>query len=270
MTLPAKDSRLDDRTEQRLSAYRSRPSKRDAGAWGGYAAATGAALAGASTAEAAIVHVVPPNPIRISVGTSDSSTTSIDLDADGSADFGFSLYRSTSSTTSFYGSSTTSRYYQEASAFGTGLNGARVFGNSTGRMRNFASGEVISASVPNDRSFGLLRRATQSTTTFYTSGGSSYFTTSLRSVGDFAAGVPGIVGGRFNSPRGVQFAWIRVSVLDADDFPIPGTLEILEWAYEDSGEAIRAGQTTEIPEPTGLALLAAGAAGVAALRRRAA
>ena len=47
---------------------------------------------------------------------------------------------------------------------------------------------------------------------------------------------------------------------------------LLGWAYEDSGAAIHIGDTGEdsaaIPEPGGLALLAAGAAGVMTLRRK--
>ena len=50
----------------------------------------------------------------------------------------------------------------------------------------------------------------------------------------------------------------------------PNQLQILGWALDTDGSAIQAGQTTATPEPGtfGLALLAAGAAGVLAWRKR--
>ncbi|TWT47552.1 PEP-CTERM sorting domain-containing protein [Botrimarina hoheduenensis] len=58
-----------------------------------------------------------------------------------------------------------------------------------------------------------------------------------------------------------HFGWIRVTIDNAG-----GTFVINDWAYNSTpGEGLLAGQ---IPEPGSLGLLAAGAAGVAALRRR--
>lgn len=58
-----------------------------------------------------------------------------------------------------------------------------------------------------------------------------------------------------------HFGWVRVTIDNA-----AGSFVINDWAYNTvAGEPIRAGQ---IPEPTALGLLAAGAAGVAAMRRR--
>lgn len=58
-----------------------------------------------------------------------------------------------------------------------------------------------------------------------------------------------------------HFGWVRVSIDNA-----AGTFVINDWAYNDvPGEGLRAGQ---IPEPGTLGLLAAGAAGLAAMRRR--
>ena len=58
------------------------------------------------------------------------------------------------------------------------------------------------------------------------------------------------------------YGWAEVGPL------APAEGKLLGWAYEDSGEPIRVGQTSSIPEPNTLALLALGAAGVAAMRRR--
>ncbi len=58
-----------------------------------------------------------------------------------------------------------------------------------------------------------------------------------------------------------HFGWIRVSIDNA-----AGTFVVNDWAYNDvPGEGLVAGQ---IPEPGTLGLLAAGAAGLAAMRRR--
>ncbi|MEO0529615.1 MAG: PEP-CTERM sorting domain-containing protein [Planctomycetota bacterium] len=58
-----------------------------------------------------------------------------------------------------------------------------------------------------------------------------------------------------------HFGWVRVSIDNA-----AGTFVINDWAYNATpGEGLLAGQ---IPEPGTLGLLAAGAAGVAAMRKR--
>ncbi|QDU55824.1 PEP-CTERM sorting domain-containing protein [Aeoliella mucimassa] len=58
-----------------------------------------------------------------------------------------------------------------------------------------------------------------------------------------------------------HYGWLRVSIDNA-----AGTFVVHDWAYNDvPGEGIVAGQ---VPEPSTLGLLAAGAAGVAAMRRR--
>lgn len=58
-----------------------------------------------------------------------------------------------------------------------------------------------------------------------------------------------------------HFGWVRVTIDNA-----AGTFVINDWAYNDTpGEGLFAGQ---VPEPGTLGLLAAGAAGLAAVRRR--
>jgi hypothetical protein len=63
------------------------------------------------------------------------------------------------------------------------------------------------------------------------------------------------------------FGWIGFQTLnDSSNANLSGV--ITGWAYEDSGGDILTGSTTSIPEPSSLALLAMGAAGLAAYRKR--
>lgn len=69
------------------------------------------------------------------------------------------------------------------------------------------------------------------------------------------------IGLSFPSGPNLFYGWVRVAI----DQPA-GSFQVLEWAYNNvSGQGIRAGQ---IPEPTTLGMLAAGSAGLLAMRRR--
>jgi hypothetical protein len=72
---------------------------------------------------------------------------------------------------------------------------------------------------------------------------------------------PGFIGVRFNTN---QFGWVRVNMNGA---PL-NSFRIVDYAYADAGESIFAGQITAVPEVSSLGLLAMGAAGILAWRRR--
>ncbi len=95
-------------------------------------------------------------------------------------------------------------------------------------------------------------------------------------------GVTGIVGVQ---PANGDYGWIRLRLDDlglnqpfgaplangplGDGLNYADKITVIDWAYEDSGAAIHAGATGQtVPEPSSLALLAAGALGLGAFRVR--
>jgi MYXO-CTERM domain-containing protein len=85
--------------------------------------------------------------------------------------------------------------------------------------------------------------------------------------GQWMPGQPGIAGIRFLSSDGYHYGWIRFLLTD-NQFGVPNDITAIDWAYQTvAGDPVNAGAT---PEPDGkpLALLALGAAGILAWRRR--
>ena len=83
---------------------------------------------------------------------------------------------------------------------------------------------------------------------------------------DFTAGAEGFVGFSFDDGLGDQFGWARITF----DPGTNNTFTVNEFAYTtDVDHQIAVGQTeAAVPEPTSLGLLALGAVGVLANRRR--
>ena len=104
---------------------------------------------------------------------------------------------------------------------------------------------------------------------FINSVSSLFYSSSLSYVASISSGVSTYIGFRFN-PSGTElFGWANVTLTDGGSF---GTFVINEWAYDDSGSSIQAGQTSAVPEPAtyalGLGALALGAAGLRRMRQR--
>lgn len=81
---------------------------------------------------------------------------------------------------------------------------------------------------------------------------------------------PGFFGFSLKTRSGqVDYGWIRMEYTESQN-DLPDSITIEDLAFTTDGSPILAGETGEAPEPAtgGLALLAAGAAGVAALRRK--
>ena len=83
--------------------------------------------------------------------------------------------------------------------------------------------------------------------------------------GNFSDVSTGYLGVRFGSSP-VKYGWIHIDWIGADG----QSYHVDDYAYQDNGSWIQAGDTGEVPEPStiALALLASGAAGVMASRRK--
>lgn len=214
--------------------------------WYGYAAAAGAGLAMAGAAEAEIIYsglqnIVVQEPAT--PGFTGSIGTNIDIDG-GGADFRLLLNFGTN-----WGFANLNPL--------TGVLAAHSGGVL--RLRRFASASTIGTGVAMNGVAETLRGANLG---FATTKGNWNYSTG------------GIAGFRLGSG---EFGWIRLHVEDIDGDPLVDRVTAVDWAYEDTGAAILAGDTSSdpghqppapIPVPASLSLLAAGAAGVTAMRRR--
>ena len=99
---------------------------------------------------------------------------------------------------------------------------------------------------------------------------SLFYNAQLSYVANIYSGVSTYIGFRFN-PSGTEvlYGWANVTLTDGGSY---GTFVINEWAYDDSGSSIQAGQTSAVPEPAtyalGLGALALGAAGLRRWRKQ--
>lgn len=240
----------------------------------GYAAAAAAALTMAGAADASIIYSGVQN-ISVAIDPTVQATAAtiynvnsaapIDMDG-GGTDFllsvGFAGRIDGPSTAKYIGAG----YLQakNGAAFLGSPGGFEVGGVNLAGGATVGPGGVFSA-----YGAGRLRVVSMGTT----------------STGNFASGVTGFVGIKLGSGN---FGWIRLRLdnlgpnqpfttqLTGGGFPpigsgqgFPDKVTVIDWAYDDSGAPIHvADPTSQVPEPSSLFLLAGGAAGIAAFRRR--
>ena len=96
-------------------------------------------------------------------------------------------------------------------------------------------------------------------------------------IGQFDYGDVGFIGFRFNNGTGNQYGWVRIKMREG--FRIYRAFWLVDYAYADPGEPIRAGQTSSngmvpeegndvVPQEGSLGALALGAVGLLAWRKR--
>jgi len=197
------------------------------------AVAAGATLSTAGVADAAIVTDVVDETVLF------GDSFFLDLDNDGNDDFEF--------TATSTGSSSSGRAYVR----GQGSNGIFTTSTNWSYAQAFAGSESVGTGTGTTNSVGMLSSFTISSL------GGGY--------GNFRGSTPRFLGLVFEATTGPNtteflYGWARVSV------PTQGEIYIQDFAYEDSGAPIHV--PNEVPEPSTLLLMASGAAGLLALRRR--
>lgn len=248
--------------------------KRSAEKWPIYAAATTAALAMASNASASIIYsgIIDVTAAAPTPGPKQQTVAigSVPLkNASGgpiSRSFFFADLRG-------HGSGKDTRGVQHYSAFGLALiGGANVrFLVQSNVVRELSAGALISgagnAATVNKRN-GFV------TGSLVLEGRGSYRTAAAR-TGTVHGGWPlteGFAAFSFNGiGGGTDYGWVRLKFTIGNDNAVDSVTAI-DWAYQNGGVAILAGDTgiygTPEPSTSALMLLAAGAAGVRALRKR--
>jgi hypothetical protein len=226
--------------------------------WSVFAMATGSALAMATSANASIIYSGPLSVTKSippvgGLATNVSSGASINLSTGvfakpNAIDLAIFDRRVIE----------TSRRYSRASAiFFDSSAGNSALENAGGNLQRLAFGAVISGLAGQFESGAALKSRFRGTGVAAKS----------FSYGTWPNGGVGYAGFKLHNG---DFGWLKLGWSGANNFP--DTINLYGWAVQTDRTAILAGDTgvSSTPEPGtfGLALLAAGAAGVLALRRR--
>lgn len=207
--------------------------------WSSFAMAAGSAAAFATSASAGIIY---SGPVSFSAsapvfGGIDNQTLAVGGD-----------------TLHLYARHLFGGLFDDAAVY-FGVAGGAAFENTQNQLKAFNTGSVIGSGNAGHHRLARGR---------YTSDSSS------RSPGSWVDGNPRLAGFYLQGSSGKLNGWIRLVV--GFQGAAPTSITALEWAYEDSGASIAAGDTglSSVPEPgtESMAMLALGAGAVMALRRR--
>lgn len=141
---------------------------------------------------------------------------------------------------------------------GAGAVGAAFFGVGNGSFAGFSTAGYPYAN-------NLAAGQNVSTQNFLSGTGTMAFVNGFGNSQFLGAGI-GFLGFTFDGGGGSQYGWVRVDMSGA---PL-NSFTIIDFAYGGINEAITAGQmpVMDVPEPGTVGLLAAGAVGLLALRRK--
>jgi hypothetical protein len=126
---------------------------------------------------------------------------------------------------------------------------------------------------PNFSQFGFVSKLNRgqliSSRTFLARNSGLFAGLSDTNCPEFEYGDLGFIGFKFNNGSGDQYGWVRIKM--GSRYPIDNDFWLVDYAYADPGEPIKAGQTSSndvVPIEGSLSGLALGAAGLLAWRKR--